>query len=158
MKNVKLVGFSIIVILLGTIIVMVFENKGGGVDLFKKMVNSDKSTQEVSLNPSAVGGELGDSSGEVKPLPTSKVILDASKANFEETGNLTGKNLVYEEPGKPAISVELIFNGTSWCEDKPCLIGSNLSMVGRYPDGTRVRITGEKEGDKVTVYVLKLVK
>jgi hypothetical protein len=75
MKNVKLVGFSIIVILLGTIIVMVFENKGDRVNLFKKMVNSDKSTQEVSMNPSAVGGELSEPSGEVKPLPTSKIVI-----------------------------------------------------------------------------------
>lgn len=158
MKNVKLVGFSIIVILLGTIMVMVFENKGGGVNLDKKVVKSDKTTQEVSINPNVIGGELSEPSGEVEPLPTSKVILDVSKANFKETGNLTGINLIYEEPGKPETSVELIFNGTSWCEDKPCLMGANPSMSGRYPDGTQVGIIGEKEGDKVTVYVLRLVK
>jgi hypothetical protein len=66
--------------------------------------------------------------------------------------------LLYEEPGKPAIRVGLVFNGTSWCENKPCLMGANPSITGKYADGTRVEIIGKKEGDKVTVYVLKLVK
>jgi len=158
MKNVKLVGFSVIVILLGTIVLMIFDDKGIKNGLLNTLTdNKEEIKVSKIINPDVVGGVLSEPVEEGEVVPTSKVVLDAKDADFNEEGNLTGDELVYEKPGRPAIKVKLVFNSTSWCEDKPCLIGATPSMIGRYEDGTRVKISGEKEEEVVKVYVLKVV-
>jgi len=158
MKNVKLVGFSIIVILLGTIVLMIFDDGGTKNKLLNTLAdNKEEVKVSKAINPNVVGGELSNTVEEGEVVPTSKVALDARNADFIEEGNLMGDELVYEKPGRPAIRVKLVFNSTSWCENKPCLMGANPSMVGKYEDGTRVKISGEKEGEAVKVYVLNVV-
>lgn len=75
------------------------------------------------------------------------------KENFVRTGNLVQNNpgqkadvwyLVYEEPGKPALSKELHFTKESLCADILCHTAS-LQV------GDRVSVTGELLGETVTV-------
>lgn len=78
--------------------------------------------------------------------------------DFKKTGNLTMNagnwQLLYEEPGKPALSVELEFDKNSLChdsyEDKSC---SSLF----WEVGNRAEITGYQQGESVLVSSLKIV-
>lgn len=76
-----------------------------------------------------------------------------STENFEKIGNLVRNNpgqkanvwyLVYEEPGKPALSKELNFTEGSMCTDVLC----DTSLL---QSGDRVSVTGDLVGERVTV-------
>jgi len=78
---------------------------------------------------------------------------------IEKTGNLTKQDgswvLVYEEPGKPALTLKLEFNANSICEkgaQKDICVLENLEI------GNRVRISGVVDGNKLTVYTLNLLE
>lgn len=81
--------------------------------------------------------------------------VQVSTTPFSEIGNLSsgsgGFVLVYEEPGKPALRVNLGFVSSSTCNysgsDEPCINFSRT--IGDV--GDRVKIDGERAGDFVTV-------
>jgi len=78
--------------------------------------------------------------------------------DFARVGNLTKNNgewnLVYEEPGKPALTAELEFDNNSLClesfEKKTC--SSEYWEVG-----DRAEILGERQGEVVVVSSLRIV-
>ena len=73
--------------------------------------------------------------------------------NFIKTGNLVGGNqewnLIYEEPGAPALKAKLNFTKESACgtddEEPSDCAGIKLS------NGDRIRIWGDKNGETITV-------
>jgi len=77
---------------------------------------------------------------------------------IEKTGNLTKQNgnwvLVYEEPGKPALTLKLEFNANSICEkgeQKDICVLNNLTI------GDRVRVEGSLNGDNLLIYTLSWI-
>ena len=71
--------------------------------------------------------------------------------NFIKSGNLVDGpdwNLLYEEPGKPALKARLIFN-----EKSVCNIGSQASPCRPegFTQGERVEIKGRKSGSDIIV-------
>jgi hypothetical protein len=86
--------------------------------------------------------------------------LDKSEINFSEIGNIVEQQgeweLVYEEPGSPALRVELVFTEDSKClrddqEDQSC-----FSVY--WENGDRTEIKGIKESGQVKVKNLKIIK
>lgn len=78
--------------------------------------------------------------------------------NFSETGNIVESeetwDLVYEEPGKPALRVTLIFDDDSKCLDE----SEDQSCSSPYwENGNRAEIAGIKTGDQVLVRSLRIV-
>lgn len=80
--------------------------------------------------------------------------------NLDEQGNLAINApglkkdtwyLLYEQPGKPGLSAELVFN-----QDSICFQGSNTSPCPPALSSatTRVRATGKLVGTKLTVYAM----
>lgn len=87
-----------------------------------------------------------------------ELIGDNSKkttGNFSEIGNLVNKNnnlvLVYEKPGKPALTVNLLFNKQS-----SCFLENNQEVSCDYSwkDGDRVKVAGIKENNVIQVDTL----
>lgn len=84
---------------------------------------------------------------------------EEGQGNFEQQGNLISQQgkrwiLIYEEPGKPALTVKLSFTQSSVCDlqqgKKPC------SEYDKYGEsGDRVKVVGEKKNG--TVEVKKLI-
>ncbi len=78
---------------------------------------------------------------------------------IEKTGNLTKQNgnwvLVYEEPGKPALTLKLEFNANSICEKGA---QKDICVLGNLGIGNRVKISGIVDGDKLLIYNLTLVE
>lgn len=76
-------------------------------------------------------------------------------ADFIKEGNLAGSNeedwsLVYEEPGKPALKVGLVFNEKSACNKD----GVNQTCVDFGLVGDRITVEGINKDNKVTVLKL----
>jgi len=80
-----------------------------------------------------------------------------SEFDFEKTGNITKNNsemdpdiwnLIFEEPGSPALSVYLNFNELSICVtnevEEPC-------VPDEFEQGARARITGKNREGVVSV-------
>lgn len=80
--------------------------------------------------------------------------LNYEGATFAKVGYLSGgKTFIYEEPGAPAISVSLVFDGESACtffeESVPC---DSLSVSLEEAIGaSRIFVEGIREGDSVLV-------
>ncbi len=80
--------------------------------------------------------------------------------NFSKTGNIVEQqgewNLVYEEPGRPALRVSLVFT-----EDSKCL-RDNQEEQTCFPiyweNGDRTEIRGTRDSDQVEVESLKIIK
>lgn len=95
-----------------------------------------------------------------------EIIATAAPApaiNFTHDGNLIkqgagteteGWIFLYEEPGHPALPVNLIFQHFSLCDfgdgEKSCQIKLN-----KIESGIRVHLEGDKEGNEITVIKLK---
>jgi hypothetical protein len=79
-------------------------------------------------------------------------------ADFKKTGNLTKSgenwNLVYEEPGKPALSVDLEFNEKSLCTDA---YKNNSCSPVYWEIGDRAEIIGYREENRVLVTYLRII-
>lgn len=79
--------------------------------------------------------------------------------NFSETGNLTSENdsnwkLVYEKPGKPALTVNLEF-----VDDSACFSGDNQEIscdASSWENGDRAKLVGFKEDNNLQVDILTL--
>jgi hypothetical protein len=104
----------------------------------------------IALSAEAV---FGDDNG-IIDIKSFTIIEDDQKQtnNFNKTGNLTKNNdlwtLVYEEPGKPALSAKLKFSSKTVCLDE----GQKKSCAPEYWSvGDRVEITGQKNNDEVEV-------
>jgi hypothetical protein len=86
------------------------------------------------------------------------------KADFEASGRLLRNNpgmkenpwyLVYELPGQPALSKELIFNKDSLCEDSGAMDCMNFNVE----NGTPAFLSGFDQGEqRVLVKTLSIVK
>ena len=78
------------------------------------------------------------------------------KADFSKTGNITKSeskiNLIYEEPGKPALSANLVFNENSKCESAT---GEKTCVLTDLKDGDRISVEGKLQADN-SVEVIKL--
>lgn len=78
------------------------------------------------------------------------------KANFSETGNIVGEagswELVYEEPGKPALRVRLVFDEDSVCADE----GGDC-LPAYWQNGDRANVSGIRTGESVKVRTLRIV-
>jgi hypothetical protein len=75
----------------------------------------------------------------------------APSVNFSQTGNLVKQGgkfvLVYDQPGNPAATVNLVFTSSSVCDfEKGGFCDERL-----FGQGERVRVDGNREGDTVTV-------
>ncbi len=82
-------------------------------------------------------------------------------ADFIETGNLVeGKDnkwaLLYEEPGQPALKVDLSFNSESLCELEQEIKSCLILPDDFFEVGERVEIEGTKQGEKVVAYRLRM--
>lgn len=95
------------------------------------------------------------SSGDVE-IKNFKIIED--EQNFSKTGNIVERNgsweLVYEEPGKPALTVSLIFDEQSMCTDERA---DNSCLPAYWEVGDRVEISGSKENSTLYVRNLRVV-
>lgn len=90
-----------------------------------------------------------------------KEVIKAPEVNFSESGNLTREseeenwNLIYEEPGSPALSATLEFKDFSLCfqgeEEKEC---SEMN----FEAGDRVEVQGYKTDSTVEVVSIKRVE
>jgi hypothetical protein len=83
---------------------------------------------------------------------------EVGRADFKKIGNLTKSgenwNLVYEEPGKPALSLRLEFNESSLCADTY----ENKSCSPVYWGvGDRAEIIGYKSDNRVLVSNLRII-
>jgi len=81
------------------------------------------------------------------------------EANFQKQGNIVNKEdglvLIYEEPGKPALTTSLFFTPLSVCMIEN---GQNVNCeLINWQDGNRVEINGVKQGDILEVYSLLLI-
>lgn len=82
-----------------------------------------------------------------------------SELNFQKTGNIVQTTegdwgLVYEEPGKPALTATLVFDTRSLCTDEY----ENDSCFPEYWEvGDRVEVAGVLEGDILTVSQFRVV-
>ena len=73
--------------------------------------------------------------------------------NFIKEGNLTeGPKLLYEEPGNPALSVNLIYTNTTTCTHGFAICDPRFLDIG-----SRMQITGIKSGNDVTVYHIRVI-
>ena len=84
--------------------------------------------------------------------------------NFEKTGNLTTGNpgqkantwyLVYEKPGQPGLSAELVFGPESVCVNGN---KAELCIPGELNAGDRVKVTGQLTGNKLDVMTMTTVE
>lgn len=99
---------------------------------------------------SNIGGKSGipisEGEGMKSPSPKARPTI-----NFSQTGNLSKKDnkwyLVYEEPGMPALTVELQFNKDSVCDFEK---GGQCDL-STFIEGERVRVDGVKTDDSVLV-------
>lgn len=82
---------------------------------------------------------------------------DAETDEFARWGNIVNiddltAELVYEEPGKPALTVDLVFTMATLCVvdgvEATCPLFSTSPL---FEQGARVYVEGEKEGSIVTV-------
>jgi hypothetical protein len=84
--------------------------------------------------------------------------------DFEKTGNITKDNpgmetgiwnLIWEEPGAPALSVSLVFNENSICVkddiEKPC-------VPDKFTQGARTKIIGKNKEGVVSVNKMWILK
>lgn len=99
----------------------------------------------------------------VGPSALPNVAPKTLEINFSETGNLLNWDsqtetytenwtLLYEKPGNPAISVDLVFNEASFCdlgEEKKLCDKSKLN------NGDRAQVEGNKNNKEVMVINLK---
>jgi len=97
---------------------------------------------------------------EMPPQINQKPIV--SEDAFFKTGNVVHKGdkleLVYEEPGKPALTAELIFNSLSVCTDmNDEKISCETYSLVNLNDGDRIRLSGIKEGNKINVKTLTIL-
>ncbi len=83
-------------------------------------------------------------------------VSDVASVNFSEEGNLTLKNekpqLVYEKPGKPALTANLNIGDNVFCyqEKTNSLKEKNYEDVS-WEEGVRVKIHGVEEEGNVAV-------
>jgi len=119
LKENGLMIFLIVLILGGGLVMSFFSDSGSGSSLFPKVVE-----------------------------PTEKPTEEVEEADFEKEGNLVKQSeewiLVYEEPGKPALTVILDFATCSDCKPE------------EYEQGMRVEVKGNKEKDRLEV--IELIK
>ncbi|MDD3648405.1 MAG: hypothetical protein PHS44_07980 [Candidatus Dojkabacteria bacterium] len=72
--------------------------------------------------------------------------------NFIKSGNLVaGPKLLYEEPGSPALSVDLLYENFTICID-----GSDVCTPASLDVGTLLYVAGVKNGSNVTVYFMQV--
>lgn len=101
--------------------------------------------------PAETQGELEIPKKEQETTEPLKVV----GVNFSQAGNLLNKEgwiLLYEEPGNPALDVNLKFTNDSLCDlgkgELPC-------DTSKFEHGSRVQVEGNKSGKEVTVVKLK---
>ena len=102
-----------------------------------------------------------------EPVPVTPPVDEPAEGSqmigFEKNGVLLKNNpgqkpntvyLTYEEPGSPAKSVELIFTKYTLCtEDESTIDCTKLE----FENGTPANVTGNPEGDTVTVVSLSMI-
>ncbi len=84
--------------------------------------------------------------------PPARVSKETQEPTFTETGNLVFDDnkwfLLYEEPGAPALNLELIVTEKTTCDLGTDFTGCDLNRV---KSGARVKVTGVREGNKLRV-------
>lgn len=89
-----------------------------------------------------------------------------SEINFSEIGNIvnteptkgnTNLKLIYEKPGAPALSVDLLFNEKSMCGSETEKIVC-MAMSRSFENGLRVKIFGIRTDDTVEVREMVFVE
>lgn len=95
------------------------------------------------------------------PIEDDSQVRDGGQVEIEEFarwGNVVNiddltAELVYEEPGKPALTVDLLFTMTTLCvidgQEATCPLFSTSPL---FEQGARVYVEGEKEGNLVVVH------
>ncbi len=95
------------------------------------------------------------SGGEVE-IKNFEVIED--ELNFSEIGNIVNRDgswvLVYEEPGSPALTLSLAFDGLSMCTDER---EDNSCLPAYWENGDRVEVNGVKEGELLLVRNFRVI-
>lgn len=95
------------------------------------------------------------SSGSVE-ISSFKVVEDPKdqKTDFSKSGNIVQREgewwLTYEEPGRPALTIKLTFNGQSLCDGKPC-------FPVYWVNGARAEIRGIKDKENLLVSTVKII-
>lgn len=117
--------------------------------------------QKIGQEPKAPAVEETEKPGAtLGPAPKTEL---PPEVNFSESGNILNWDaqtesftdewtFLYEKPGDPALSVNLVFDGNSVCAvDK----GEGPCDQTKLNNGDRVELWGNKVGDQVTVVRLK---
>lgn len=127
---------------------------------YSEFVTCGLSADCSSHKPIKVSIEEGEFVTGVDPIDW--YIGQEKRADFIETGNLVagdnnGWALLYEEPGKSALKIDLRFTDRSLCdlgqETKSCIVIPN----DYWQAGERVRIEGRKQDKQLIVHKLELV-
>lgn len=93
-------------------------------------------------------------------------VVDEAKTDFWRSGNVIANNpgmpagktfLIYEEPGKPALTSELAFDESSYCgsRDRMQLCALFNATLDAAFKGERVSVEGVTQGDKILVRKLQ---
>ncbi len=94
---------------------------------------------------------------EESPVVVTPLASPDTESSFSETGNLVFDDgswfLLYEEPGAPALRLELLFS-----EDTNCDLGENQKDcdLTRVKSGARITVFGMRKDDKLYVTELQL--
>ena len=91
----------------------------------------------------------------VAPLPQADFVKDGYLRLDQEDEETSNWQLLYEEPGRLALIVNLNFNNRSSCDYGK---GDQIRSEKHFKDGMRVHIEGTKGGNNVTVINLKVLE
>lgn len=141
---------SVIVTVIVILLVLPLVFIGGSYLMYQTNVGQSSEVQE--------GGENNENiePSEEEPQTGDKIVETETEeflrwGNIVNVDNLTAE-LVYEEPGKPALTVNLVFTMATLCvvdgREATCPLFSTSPL---FEQGARVYVEGEKEGDIVTV-------
>ncbi len=117
--------------------------------------NFDQNIESVNVSLKKIGNQW-----KINKITCNKEeIIPFVKANFKKQGNIiiqdNSIDLLYEEPGKPALKTKLIFDSFSTC------ISSNHENLNcneiNFQAGDRVEVEGFKQNDALQVYSLLIL-
>lgn len=95
----------------------------------------------------------------IRPMPSESCEMANEEGKMEKIGNLVrydGDNfwtLVYEEPGAPALTIKLVFDGKSQCKMGLSLVSCDDNL---WEAGARATVLGILDGESLVVSKLEI--
>lgn len=112
---------------------------------------SDIKTQDLLKKPEEVKKIMES----VAPLPQADFVKDGYLRLDQEDEETLSWKLLYEEPGRPIVTIYLDFNFRSKCDYGQ---SEGICNEKKFEDGMRIHIEGTKSGNNVTVIKLQVLE